>query len=57
MFVCNTELGGIVLSPQPGPDGSKLKPGTCTRPFFGVEPVIVDQKVHCEFQIDMLFKY
>ena len=45
VHVSTPELGGIVLSPQPGPSGSMLKPGTCTRPFFGVEPVIVDQKV------------
>ena len=37
------ELGGIVLSPQPG--DSMVKSGACSRPFFGVEPVIVDEKV------------
>jgi acetyl-CoA synthetase len=35
-----TETGGILISPLPGAIG--LKPGSATRPFFGVEPVIVD---------------
>ena len=33
------------MSPQPGPMDGKLKPGICMTPFFGVEPVITDQKV------------
>ena len=33
------------MSPQPGPVDGKLKPGICMTPFFGVEPVITDQKV------------
>ena len=44
-ITCTPELGGIVLSPQPGPVDGKLKPGACMRPFFGVEPVLTDQKV------------
>ena len=35
-----TETGGILISPIPG--ATPLKPGSATRPFFGVEPVIVD---------------
>ena len=36
-----TETGGILISPLPG--ATALKPGSATRPFFGVRPVIVDQ--------------
>jgi acetyl-CoA synthetase len=36
-----TETGGILITPLPG--ATDLKPGSATRPFFGVEPVIVDQ--------------
>jgi acetyl-CoA synthetase len=36
-----TETGGILITPLPG--ATKLKPGSATRPFFGVEPAIVDQ--------------
>ena len=35
-----TETGGILITPLPG--ATKLKPGSATRPFFGVVPEIVD---------------
>jgi len=35
-----TETGGILITPLPG--ATKLKPGSATRPFFGVLPEIVD---------------
>jgi acetyl-CoA synthetase len=35
-----TETGGILITPLPG--ATKLKPGSATRPFFGVQPIIVD---------------
>ncbi|MGH7096801.1 MAG: acetate--CoA ligase [Stellaceae bacterium] len=35
-----TETGGIMIAPLPG--ATPLKPGSATRPFFGIEPVIVD---------------
>jgi acetyl-CoA synthetase len=35
-----TETGGILISPLPG--ATPLKPGSATRPLFGVKPVIVD---------------
>ncbi|OGI49454.1 MAG: acetate--CoA ligase [Candidatus Muproteobacteria bacterium RIFCSPLOWO2_01_FULL_60_18] len=35
-----TETGGILITPLPG--ATKLKPGSATRPFFGVVPGIVD---------------
>ncbi|MDH4030716.1 MAG: acetate--CoA ligase [Chromatiales bacterium] len=35
-----TETGGILITPLPG--ATDLKPGSATRPFFGVEPAIVD---------------
>jgi len=35
-----TETGGILITPIPG--ATPLKPGSATRPFFGVEPIIVD---------------
>ena len=35
-----TETGGILISPLPGAIGQK--PGSATKPFFGVKPVIVD---------------
>jgi acetyl-CoA synthetase len=35
-----TETGGILITPLPG--ATKLKPGSATRPFFGIMPEIVD---------------
>jgi acetyl-CoA synthetase len=35
-----TETGGILITPLPG--ATTLKPGSATRPFFGVQPEIVD---------------
>ena len=37
-----TETGGILITPIPG--ATPLKPGSATRPFFGVEPIIVDNE-------------
>ncbi|MDQ5910778.1 MAG: acetyl-CoA synthetase [Pseudomonadota bacterium] len=35
-----TETGGILITPLPG--ATALKPGSATRPFFGVTPALVD---------------
>jgi len=35
-----TETGGILISPLPG--ATPLKPGSATRPLFGIKPAIVD---------------
>jgi acetyl-CoA synthetase len=35
-----TETGGVLISPLPG--ATALKPGSATRPFFGVQPEVVD---------------
>ncbi len=35
-----TETGGILITPLPG--AIALKPGSATKPFFGIEPLIVD---------------
>ncbi len=37
-----TETGGILISPLPG--ATKLKPGSATHPFFGVEPALVSNE-------------
>ena len=36
-----TETGGILISPQSG--AINLKPGSATKPFYGIKPVIVDE--------------
>lgn len=35
-----TETGGVMIAPLPG--ATDLKPGSATRPFFGVQPALVD---------------
>jgi len=35
-----TETGGILITPLPG--ATDLKPGSATRPFFGIKPEVVD---------------
>ena len=35
-----TETGGILITPLPG--ATATKPGSATRPFFGIKPVLVD---------------
>eukprot|EP01124_Arcella_intermedia_P025630 TRINITY_DN4623_c0_g1_i1.p1 TRINITY_DN4623_c0_g1~~TRINITY_DN4623_c0_g1_i1.p1 ORF type:complete len:666 (-),score=107.91 TRINITY_DN4623_c0_g1_i1:47-2044(-) len=37
-----TETGGIVMTPLPGVHPTK--PGSCIGPFFGIEPVLLDEK-------------
>ncbi len=36
-----TETGGIMITPLPG--ATALKPGSATRPFFGIQPALVDE--------------
>ncbi len=44
-----TETGGIMITPQPGVND--MKPGSATLPFYGIEPVIVDEA--CNRQEDV----
>lgn len=37
-----TETGGILISPLPG--ATALKPGSATRPLFGIQPVLVNEQ-------------
>jgi acetyl-CoA synthetase len=37
-----TETGGILITPLPG--ATKLKPGSASKPFFGCQPALVDDK-------------
>jgi acetyl-CoA synthetase len=42
-----TETGGILITPLPG--AHTLKPGSASRPFFGVEPIILrDDGTECD---------
>jgi acetyl-CoA synthetase len=39
-----TETGGIMITPLPG--ATALKPGSATRPFFGIQPEIISPEGH-----------
>ena len=41
-----TETGGHLMTPLPG--ATATKPGSCTTPFFGVQPVILDPQSGAE---------
>ena len=43
-----TETGGHLLTPIPG--AIATKPGSCTLPFFGIEPVILDPSTGAEIE-------
>ena len=52
-----TETGGILITPLPG--ATPLKPGSATRPFFGVRPVILNaegQELEGESQGNLCIK-
>ena len=34
-----------MISPQPAPEGTPIKPGFPQIPFFGVDPALLDDKV------------
>ena len=39
-----TETGGILITPLPG--ATDIKPGSATLPFFGIEPILLDENGH-----------
>ena len=39
------ETGGIFIAPRPSAHGDKPKPEFAMRPFFGVEPVLLNSEV------------
>jgi acetyl-CoA synthetase len=43
-----TETGGILITPLPG--ATRLKPGSATKPFFGIQPAIVDPQTGTELE-------
>src|SRR5690625_3440151 len=52
-----TETGGIMITPLPG--AIDTKPGSATKPFFGIEPAIVDaegQELEGECQGNLVIK-
>lgn len=44
-WVCVTETGGILIAPRPSEPGAVIRPAMPMRPFFGIEPAIMNEKV------------
>lgn len=45
-----TETGSMMLTPLPG-SWCKLKPGSASLPFFGVQPVVLDPNTGKELEV------
>lgn len=43
-----TETGGICIAPRPSEEGAEIVGGKAMRPMFGIEPVLLDEKVRRE---------
>lgn len=42
----SSETGGICISPRPSNPGDEILPGMAMRPFFGISPSVLDDKVY-----------
>uniref|UniRef100_A0A4W3JP95 acetate--CoA ligase n=1 Tax=Callorhinchus milii TaxID=7868 RepID=A0A4W3JP95_CALMI len=40
-----TETGGVCIAPRPAESGAEIIPAMAMRPFFGIMPVLMDEKV------------
>ena len=41
-----TETGGIAITPRPSAPGAEIRAGMPMRPFFGINPALMDEKVN-----------
>ena len=39
------ETGGVCIAPRPAEEGAEIVPAMAMRPFFGIEPVLMGEKV------------
>lgn len=44
-FILSAETGGICIAPRPSEDGAEILPGMAMRPFYGIVPALMDEKV------------
>ena len=45
------ETGGIMITPRPSTTDTVPKPGYPMTPFFGIEPVLVDEHVSTAYSV------
>uniref|UniRef100_A0A4W5PBZ5 Propionate--CoA ligase n=1 Tax=Hucho hucho TaxID=62062 RepID=A0A4W5PBZ5_9TELE len=39
-----TETGGVCIAPRPAEEGAEIVPAMAMRPFFGIQPVLMEEK-------------
>ncbi|XP_053365700.1 acetyl-coenzyme A synthetase 2-like, mitochondrial [Clarias gariepinus] len=39
-----TETGGVCIAPRPADSGAEIRPAMAMRPFFGIQPTLMDEK-------------
>ncbi|KAF4084536.1 hypothetical protein AMELA_G00129750 [Ameiurus melas] len=39
-----TETGGVCIAPRPAEPGAEIRPAMAMRPFFGIQPALMDEK-------------
>lgn len=44
-MLCFTETGGICIAPRPSEQDGEVIPGMAMRPFFGIQPELLDEQV------------
>lgn len=44
-FSFSTETGGVCIAPRPAEPGAEIRPAMAMRPFFGIQPALMDEKV------------
>lgn len=45
MFFMSAETGGICIAPRPSDPDAEIIPAMVMRPFFGIQPALMDDKV------------
>lgn len=41
----SAETGGVCIAPRPAEEGAAIIPAMAMRPFFGIQPVLMGEKV------------
>ena len=50
-------VGGIMVTPRPGPHTDNLKPGAAMRPFYGVEVALMDPDIKVRWNVLTIYNY
>lgn len=45
MLSLSSETGGVCIAPLPAEPGAEIRPAMAMRPFFGIQPALLGEKV------------